>query len=62
MTCRLGTLRADRTVTVKIYVKPVVAGSYTNRAYVSFTNPGARERDLTNISDAARTVAEPAGN
>jgi hypothetical protein len=62
VTCRLGTLRADRTVTVKIYVKPVVAGSYTNRAYVSFTNPGARERDLTKLSDAARTVAEPAGN
>ena len=39
VTCRLGTLRADRTVTVKIYVRPVVAGSYTNRAYVSFTNP-----------------------
>ena len=62
VTCRLGTLRADRTVTVKIYVRPVVAGSYTNRAYVSFTNPGARERDLTKLSDAARAVAQPAGN
>ena len=62
VTCRLGTLRADRTVTVKIYVRPVVAGSYTNRAYVSFTNPSARERDLTKLSDAARAVAEPAGN
>jgi uncharacterized repeat protein (TIGR01451 family) len=36
--CRLGNLRADRTVTVKIYVRPVVAGSYTNRAYASFRN------------------------
>ena len=63
VTCRLGTLRADRTVTVTIYVRPVVAGSYTNRSYASFTNPGARERDLTNISDAATAhVEEPAGN
>jgi uncharacterized repeat protein (TIGR01451 family) len=63
VTCRLGTLRADRTVTITIYVRPVVAGSYTNRVYVSFTNPGARERDLTNISDAATAhVEEPAGN
>jgi uncharacterized repeat protein (TIGR01451 family) len=59
--CRLGTLRADRTVTVKIYVRPVEAGSYTNRAFVSFTNPGTRERDPTNISDAAKATAEPAG-
>jgi uncharacterized repeat protein (TIGR01451 family) len=36
--CRLGALRADRTVTVKIYVRPVVAGSYVNRAYASFRN------------------------
>jgi uncharacterized repeat protein (TIGR01451 family) len=61
VTCRLGTLRADRTVTVKIYVRPVEAGSYTNRAFVSFDNSGARERDLANLSDAARAVAEPAG-
>jgi hypothetical protein len=59
--CRLGTLRADRTVTVKIYVRPVEAGSYNNRALVSFTNPDARERDLTNISGAAKVTAEPAG-
>jgi uncharacterized repeat protein (TIGR01451 family) len=56
--CRLGTLRADRTVTVKIYVRPVVAGSYTNRAYVSFDNSGAREGDASNISDAARAEVE----
>ena len=36
--CRLGKLRADRTVTVKIYVRPVVADSYVNRAYASFRN------------------------
>ncbi len=60
--CRLGNLGVDKTVTVKIYVKPVVAGSYTNRAFVSFDNSGARERDLANHSDAARAVAEPAGN
>jgi uncharacterized repeat protein (TIGR01451 family) len=38
VTCRLGALRADRAVTVKIYVRPVEAGSYTNRAYASFRN------------------------
>jgi hypothetical protein len=55
-------LRADRTVTVKIYVRPVVAGSYTNRAYASVTKPGARARDLTNPSDAATAhVEESAG-
>ncbi|CAA9402344.1 MAG: hypothetical protein AVDCRST_MAG22-1178 [uncultured Rubrobacteraceae bacterium] len=59
VTCRLGTLRADRTVTVKIYVKPVEAGSYTNRAYASFTNSGARERDASESSDAAKAVVEP---
>jgi len=61
VTCRLGTLRADRTVTVKIYVRPVVAGSYTNRAYVSFSESSARERDATVYSDAARAVVEPGG-
>ena len=58
VTCRLGTLRADRTVTVKIYVRTVVAGSYTNRAYVSFDNSGAREGDASNISDAVRAEVE----
>ena len=36
--CRLGTLRRDETVTVKIYVKPVVAGTYVNRAFANFRN------------------------
>ena len=61
VTCRLGTLRADRTVTVKIYVRPVVAGSYTNRAYASFAGSGARALDASNHSDAATAVAEPTG-
>ena len=59
VTCRLGTLRADRTVTVKIHVRPVAAGSYTNRAYVSFAKSGARDRDASNLSDAATAVVEP---
>jgi uncharacterized repeat protein (TIGR01451 family) len=42
VTCRLRTLRADRTVTVKISVRPVEAGSYTNRAIATFTNPDSR--------------------
>lgn len=61
VTCRLGTLRAGRTVTVKIHVRPVVAGSYTNRAFASFSKSGARGRDASNSSDAARAVAEPGG-
>ncbi len=58
--CRLGTLRADRTVTVKIYVKPVVAGSYTNRAYASYSSPTSRalELDDSDNSDAARALVE----
>ena len=58
--CRLGALRPDRAVTVKIYVKPVVAGSYTNRAYISYTSPTARalEADSSDNSDAARALVE----
>lgn len=58
--CRLGNLGVDKTVTVKIYVKPVVAGSYTNRAYVSYTSPTVRalELDPSDNSDAARAVVE----
>ena len=58
VSCRLGTLRVDRTVSVKIYVKPVVAGSYTNRAYVSYSSPSALERDGSDNSDAARALVE----
>lgn len=56
--CRLGTLRPDETVTVKIYVRPVVAGSYTNRAYASYTDSVALERNASDNSDAARAVVE----
>jgi len=48
--CDLGTLRPGKTVTVKIYVRPVTAGTYTNRAFVNFggataLGPGAADRD-----------------
>ncbi len=59
--CRLGDLRPDRTVTVKIQVRPVVAGAYTNRAYASHGDPGALGPDASNASDAARAVVEAAG-
>lgn len=59
VTCRLGTLRADRTVTAKIYVSPVVAGSYNNRAYASFRNAARLQPE---DSDAARAeVVVPRG-
>ncbi len=58
--CRLGNLGAAKTVTVKIYVKPVVAGPYTNRAYVSYSSLTARalESDNSDNSDAARALVE----
>ena len=58
--CRLGKLGPDRTVTVKIYVKPVVAGSYTNRAYASYrsSSNAAVEED----SDAAQAEVEARPN
>ena len=60
VTCRLGNLGPDKTVTVKIYVKPVVAGSYTNRAYASHTSSSARtlELDDSDNSDVARALVE----
>jgi uncharacterized repeat protein (TIGR01451 family) len=59
--CRLGDLRPDRTVTVKIWVRPVVAGAYTNRAYASHANPGALGTGASDASDAARAAVEAAG-
>ena len=53
--CRLGKLRPDGTVTVKIYVKPVVASSYTNRAFASHTSSAGLLVDES--SDAARAEA-----
>jgi uncharacterized repeat protein (TIGR01451 family) len=58
--CRLGDLRPDRTVIVKIHVEPVVAGSYTNRAYASHSSPGALGPDAPEDSDAAGAVVAPA--
>ena len=34
VTCNLGSLRVGQSVTVKIFVKPVKAGKYRNRAFV----------------------------
>ena len=59
--CRLGDLRPGRTVTVKIQVRPVVAGSYTNRAFASHGNPGALWTGASDASDAARAVVEASG-
>ena len=59
--CRLGDLRPDRTVTVKIGVRPVAAGSYTNRAFASHANPGALGPEAPDASDAARAVVEASG-
>ncbi|CAA9439112.1 MAG: hypothetical protein AVDCRST_MAG03-3840 [uncultured Rubrobacteraceae bacterium] len=53
--CRLGTLRADRTVTVKIHVRPLVADSYVNRAYASFRNTNGLL--VEEATDAARAEA-----
>ena len=53
VTCRLGTLRSDRTVTVKIYVRPVAAGSYTNRAYAS-TSPTPAPGSATSRNSRTR--------
>lgn len=61
VTCRLGTLRADRSVTVKIRVRPVVAGSYTNRAFASFDNSTSRGLGAPEASDAARAVSVARG-
>jgi hypothetical protein len=46
---------------VKIRVRPVVAGSYTNRAYAGHADPGALGTGASNASDAARAVVEAAG-
>ena len=64
LACRLGDLRPGRTVTVKIQVRPVVAGSYTNRAVASHANPGALGTgvpDASDASDAARSEVDAAG-
>ncbi len=44
--CDLGTLRPGRTVTVKIVVRVVEAGTYTNRAFASCCTSSIGEGDL----------------
>jgi large repetitive protein len=56
--CDLGTLRAGKTVTVWIIVKTVEAGSYTNRAFVSFGGASALELDGFDNQDTARARVE----
>jgi large repetitive protein len=54
VTCDLGNLRVDRTVTVKIYVKNTEAGRYTNRASVTHSTV---ELDASDNHDRARARA-----
>ena len=51
--CRLGALRPDRTVTVRIFVRTREAGRYTNRASVSYRNSDALELDFSDNRDGA---------
>jgi uncharacterized repeat protein (TIGR01451 family) len=51
VTCELGKLRKGQTVTVKILVKNVEAGRYTNRASVNHTTT---ELDASDNRDAAQ--------
>lgn len=60
--CRLGTLRPGRAVTVRMHVRPVVAGAYTNRAFASFGGFSALGRGDSEVSDAARAVSVAEGN
>jgi uncharacterized repeat protein (TIGR01451 family) len=60
--CRLGALRADKTVTVKIYVRPVVAGSYVNRAYASFRNTNGSWSRRTRTRRGRRSRSSQAGS
>ena len=52
--CQLGNLRAGRTVTVRIFVRTVEAGGYTNRAFASYRRDAALELDASDNRDAAR--------
>jgi uncharacterized repeat protein (TIGR01451 family) len=51
VTCDLGNLRVDRTVTVKIKVKNVDAGKYVNRASVTHST---NELDASDNRDGVR--------
>jgi uncharacterized repeat protein (TIGR01451 family) len=54
VTCDLGNLRVDRTVTVKILVKNTEPGRYTNRVFVDHSTV---ELDASDNRDAARARA-----
>jgi uncharacterized repeat protein (TIGR01451 family) len=54
VTCDLGNIRVDRTVTVKILVKTTEVGRYTNRASVTHSTT---ELDATDNRDGARARA-----
>jgi uncharacterized repeat protein (TIGR01451 family) len=54
VTCDLGNLRVDSTVTVKIFVKNTQAGRYTNRALVSHST---NELEASDNHDGARARA-----
>jgi uncharacterized repeat protein (TIGR01451 family) len=56
--CDLGTLRAGKTATVWIIVKSIEAGSYTNRAFVSFGGASALELDGFDNQDTVRARVE----
>ena len=54
VTCDLGNIRVDRTVTVKILVKTTEAGRYTNRVSVTHSTT---ELDASDNRDGARARA-----
>ena len=53
--CELGTLQGGERVTIKIFVRAVQAGDYTNRAFVSHTST---ELDASDNFDTVRASAE----
>ncbi len=56
---RRPTLRPGKTVTVRVVVRTVEAGSYTNRAFVSFGGGvSALELDGSDNQDTARARVE----
>ena len=52
---RLGDLRAGRTVTVEIIVKPTQRGRYINRAYVEHSTGELQSSDNVDIASARAT-------
>jgi hypothetical protein len=56
VTCDLGNLRVGRSVTVKIFVRPVRSGKYVNRAFVDQTRT-AELQAVDNIDGAKARAA-----